>query len=52
MADMKTPETTEAVSSDGMEKCVEMPNWRPSAPVASEKPMANRKKDLHTGGTG
>jgi hypothetical protein len=43
---MKTMETTEEVSSDGMEKPVERPNWRQIAPCAREKPEVDWKKSL------
>ena len=43
---MKTMETTEAVSSDGMEKCVERRNWRQIASCAREKPRDANKKVL------
>ncbi|MGB8368794.1 MAG: hypothetical protein ACLPYZ_03105 [Limisphaerales bacterium] len=43
---MKTMETTEEVSSDGMEKRVERHNWRQIGPCAREKPMADLKKVL------
>jgi len=43
---MKTTATTEAVSSDGMEKRVERRNWRQIAPCAGEKPWAKWKKGL------
>jgi hypothetical protein len=39
-------ETTEEVSSNGMEKCVERHEWRQIGPFASEKPMADWKKVL------
>jgi hypothetical protein len=40
---MKTMETMEAVSSDGMEKRVERRNWRQIAPCAREKPRDAKK---------
>jgi hypothetical protein len=43
---MKTMETTEEVSSDGMEKRVERRNWQQIDPCAREKPRADWKKDL------
>jgi hypothetical protein len=43
---MKTIETTEEVSSDGMKKRVERRNWRRSTPNAGQKPRADWKKDL------
>ena len=49
---MKTVETTEEVSSDGMEKCVERRNWRQIAPCAREKPGTDWKKTLQIYGAG
>jgi len=43
---MKTMETTEELSSDGMEKRVERHNWRQIAPCAREKPRDANKKVL------
>jgi hypothetical protein len=42
---MKTTETTEEVSSDGMEKRVERHKSQRIAPFASEEPRADWKKD-------
>jgi len=49
---VKTPETTEEVSSDGVEKRAERHKSQRSAPFAGEKPMADWKKDLQICGTG
>jgi hypothetical protein len=43
---MKTMETTEEMSSVGMEKRVERRNWRQIAPCAKEKPIADLKNVL------
>jgi hypothetical protein len=49
---MKTMETTEEMSSVGMEKRVERRNWRQIDPCAREKPMADWKKVLANLGSG
>ena len=49
---VKTPEPTEEVSSDGMEKRVERPKSQRSALFAREKPRADLKIDLQTFGVG
>jgi len=49
---MKTMETTEEMSSDGMEKRVERRNWRQIAPCARKKPVADLKKVLVNPQTG
>ena len=49
---MKTKETMEAVSSDGMEKRVERRNWRQIGPCAREKPSDAKKKSLPICGAG
>ena len=43
---MKTMETTEEVSSVGMEKREERRNWRQIVPCAREKPLTDLKKAL------
>jgi hypothetical protein len=43
---VKTMETTEAVSSDGLEKRLKRHHWRQIAPGAREKPRDARKKVL------
>ena len=45
-------ETTEEVSSDGMEKRVERRQGQRSAPFAREKPRVDWKKDLQVCGAG
>jgi hypothetical protein len=49
---MKTMETTEAVSSDGMEKRVKRHKSQRSAPCAREKPGTDWKKTLQIYGAG
>jgi hypothetical protein len=49
---MKTIETTEEVSSDGMEKCVERRNWRQIVTCAREKTRVDWKKSLQICGAG
>jgi hypothetical protein len=49
---MKTMETTEEVSSDGMEKRVERRKCQRIAPFAREKPRVDGKKDLQICGGG
>ena len=49
---MKTTETTEEVSSHGVEKRVERHKCQRSAPCAREKPRADWKKDLQICGAG
>jgi hypothetical protein len=43
---MITMETTEEVSSRGVEKCAERHKWQRSAPFAREKPWVAWKKGL------
>jgi hypothetical protein len=49
---MKTTETTEEVSSDGMEKRVKRHKSQRSAPIAGEKPRVDWKMDLQNCGEG
>jgi hypothetical protein len=49
---VKTPETTEEVSSDGMEKRVERCKSQRTAPFAREKPMVDLEKSLQLRGAG
>jgi hypothetical protein len=49
---VKTPETTEEVSSHGVEKRAERHKSQRSAPFAGEKPMSDWKKDLQICGAG
>src|ERR1017187_4754910 len=49
---VKTPETTEEVSSHGVEKRAERHKCQRSAPFAREKRRADWKKDLQTCGEG